>query len=99
MLGGRAGSRQGRYAQAASTYVFGSHGLCLYLHQAVLCTRGYSSLGRMVVSTCPKEMARPPRARAAGEMDDGQSAPQLPAAASSQQQSSQDLEAMQTASS
>ena len=49
---------------------------------------------------CPKEMARPPQARAAGLIERerwmmGGSAPQLPAsqpAASSQQQSSQDLE-------
>ena len=96
MLGGRAGSRQSRYTQAASTYVFGSHDLCLYLHQASSCTWGYSGAGGMDVLMCPKEMARPPQARTAGlrEMDDGQSAPQLPAASqSSQQQSSQDLEA------
>jgi len=65
MLGGRAGSRQGRYTPAASTYVFGSHDLCLYLHQTSWCTWGYSGAGGMDVLMCPKEMARPPQARAA----------------------------------
>lgn len=82
MLGSRAGSRECRYTQTASTYVFGSHGVCLYLHPASLCTWGYSRPGGMDVLTSPKEMA----SRAAGlifEMDDEQSAPQLPAASSS----------------
>ena len=84
MLGGRAGSRQSRYTQAASTYVFGSHDLCLYLHQASWCTWGYSGAGGMDVLMCPKEMARPPQARAAGLIERerwmmGGSAPQLPA--------------------
>ena len=93
MLGGRASSRQCRYTQAASTYVFGSHGLCLYLHSASSCRWGYRSPGGMDVLMCPKEMASPPQARAAGLIERerwmmGGSAPQLPAsqpAASSQQ--------------
>jgi hypothetical protein len=93
MLGGRTGSREGRYAQAAGAYGFGSHCICLYLHPASSCTWGCSSPSGMDVLTSPKEMA----SRAAGlnarwMMGTRQSAPQLPAA-SSQQQSSQDLEA------